>query len=175
MKTHHAIVDGEPGHLPPLGQHVRDDVGSELQATLVELIELSLVGKQLHWSVVGPEFRSLHLQLDDLIESWRDLADTVAERAVAIGYTPDGQADAVAAASETERVERGLVEDHEVVRLLTRRLADVAERARVRMDRLGEQDAASEDVLIEVVRELEQQLWMTRAQLPHGGVGQRKS
>ena len=38
--------------------------------------------------------------------------------------------------------------------------------AAARMDRLGEPDAASQDVLIEVVRELEQQLSMIRAQLP---------
>ena len=37
------------------------------------------------------------------------------------------------------------------------------------MDRLGELDGASQDVLVEVVRELEKQLWMVRAQLPHGG------
>jgi len=53
-----------------------------------------------------------------------------------------------------------------VVRELTARLADVAERARERMDRLGELDAASQDVVIEVVRALEQQLWMIRAQFP---------
>ena len=48
--------------------------------------------------------------------------------------------------------------------VLTRRLAEVAERVRARMDRLGELDAASEDVVIEVVRALEEQLWMIRAQ-----------
>jgi starvation-inducible DNA-binding protein len=35
---------------------------------------------------------------------------------------------------------------------------------RGRMDRLGELDAASQDVLIEVVRALEEQQWMLRAQ-----------
>jgi starvation-inducible DNA-binding protein len=54
-----------------------------------------------------------------------------------------------------------------VVRELTHRLADVAERGRERMDRLGEIDAASQDVVIEVVRALEQQLWMVRAQFGH--------
>jgi DNA-binding ferritin-like protein len=33
------------------------------------------------------------------------------------------------------------------------------------MTRLGEVDLASQDVLIEVVRELEKQQWMLRAQL----------
>jgi len=155
-----------PAHLPALGTHERDEIGRELQATLVELVDLTLIGKQLHWSVVGVNFRALHLQLDELIESWRDLADTVAERAVAIGYFPDGQAAAVTAASELDPVERGALTDQEVVRELTRRLSEVDERARGRMDRLASLDAASQDVLIEVVRELEKQLWMVRAQTP---------
>jgi DNA-binding ferritin-like protein len=42
-------------------------------------------------------------------------------------------------------------------------------RARGRMQRLAELDAASEDVLVEVLRALEEQLWMVRAQLPVRG------
>lgn len=156
-------------HLPPVGGHQREEIGSELQATLLELIDLSLVGKQLHWSVIGPHFRTLHETLDEFVDSWRALADTVAERAVAIGYWPDGQADAVANGSQLARVERGAVEDQAVVRQLARRLAEASERMRVRMDRLADLDLASQDVLIEVVRELEKQLWMTRTQLSLGG------
>jgi len=157
-----------PTHLPPIGAHEREEVGRELQATLIELVDLSLVGKQLHWSIVGPLFQPLHEHLDGLVDSWRELADTVAERAVAVGFFPDGQAAAVAAAGELAGVERGALEDAAVVRELARRLADTSERVRGRMDRLGELDAASQDVLIEVVRELEKQLWMVRAQLPQG-------
>ncbi len=40
-------------HLPTLGAHVPEEVGRELQATLVELVDLSLIGKQPHWTVVG--------------------------------------------------------------------------------------------------------------------------
>jgi starvation-inducible DNA-binding protein len=152
-------------HLPALGTHERDEIGRELQASLLELVDLSLIGKQLHWTVVGPLFRPLHLHLDELVDSWRELSDTVAERAVAIGFMPDGQARAVAAGSEVAPVERAALEDHVVVRDLTRRLAEVSERVRARMDRLGELDAASQDVLIEVVRALEEQQWMLRAQL----------
>jgi len=155
-----------PAHVPALGTHEREEIGRELQATLVELVDLSLLGKQLHWSVVGPLFRPLHLQLDELIDSWRVLADTVAERAVALGTWPDGQAGTVAASSELVPLERGAIEDHAVIVVLTRRLAEVAERVRARMDRLGELDAASEDAVIEVVRALEEQLWMIRAQHP---------
>ncbi|HSZ03998.1 MAG TPA: DNA starvation/stationary phase protection protein [Solirubrobacteraceae bacterium] len=159
-------IASDSTHLPPLGTHLREEVGNELQATLLELIDLSLLGKQLHWSVVGPLFRPLHLYLDELIDSWRDLADTVAERAVAVGFWPDGQADAVAVRSPLAGVESGAVEDRVVVRELVKRVADAAERARERMDRLAELDSASEDVLVGVVRALEEQLWMIRAQLP---------
>ena len=47
---------------------------------------------------------------------------------------------------------------------LATRLADVSDRIRERMDKLGELDLASQDVLIEVVRELEKELWMIRVQ-----------
>jgi starvation-inducible DNA-binding protein len=154
-------------HLPTLAEpHMRDAVGQQLQATLVELVDLSLLGKQLHWTVVGPLFRPLHLQLDELVVSWRELADTVAERAVAIGFCPDGQSATVAAETTLRGVERGELEGHVVVHELANRLAAVAERARERMDRLGDLDAATQDVLIEVVRALEQQLWMIRVQFP---------
>ena len=161
-----AMVTGSTAHLPALGAHERQEVGNELQATLLELIDLSLLGKQLHWSVVGPQFRPLHLYLDELIDSWRDLADTVAERAVAVGFWPDGQAGTVASGSEVAQVERGPIEDRVLLRELVTRLAEVDERTRERMNRLAELDSASEDVLVGVVRALEEQLWMVRAQLP---------
>jgi starvation-inducible DNA-binding protein len=106
-----------------------------------------------------------HLQLDELVDSWRERADTVAERAAALGFAPDGQAAAIEAGSELASLPRGPLDDRSVVRELTARLAQAAERARVRMDRLGDLDAASQDVVIEVVRALEMQLWMVRAQL----------
>ena len=124
---------GQEAHLPALDHHRREEVGRELEATLVD--------------------------------SWRALSDTVAERAVALGFSVDGQAAAVSAGSEIPAVERGALEAEVVVRELVPRLADVTERIRSRMDRLGELDLASQDVLIEVVRALEQQLWMLRVQI----------
>ena len=155
-------------HLPPLGGHTRTEVGRELEATLLELVDLSLLGKQLQWSLSGPLVPVLHRHFDELVESWRELANKAAERAMAIGYWPDGQADAVAARDEHAVVAPGPVEDHAAVSLLAQFLAAVNERTRRRLSRLGALDVVSQQVLIEVVRELEQQLWMSRAQLPPG-------
>jgi starvation-inducible DNA-binding protein len=157
-------VTASPTNIPGLGTHVREEVGKTLQATLVELIDLSLIGKQLHWNLVGARFRPLHLHLDELVDSWHDLSDTVAERAVAIGHSPDGQVAAVAGAARLEPVHGGPISDDEVIRVLIQRVEDVGARVRDRMDRLGDLDVASQDVLTDVVRELEKQLWMVRAQ-----------
>ena len=114
-------------HLPVLDEpHEREAVGHELEVTLHELVDLSLIGKQLHWAVVGPLFRPLHLHLDELVDSWRELSDAVAERAVALGYVPDGQAQAVAAGSPLTPVMQGPVEDHAVVWELVQRITKVS-------------------------------------------------
>jgi starvation-inducible DNA-binding protein len=155
-------------HLPAIDHPRREEAGRELQATLVELVDLSLLGKQLHWNIFGRPFKPLHEQLDDLVDSWRDLSDTVAERAVALGVAPDGQASTVAAARSTAAVESGPLDTDTALRELVARLAGIADRIRTRMDRLGEIDLASQDVLVEVVRELEKQLWMLRVSLPAG-------
>ncbi len=153
-------------YLPALAEpHERAAVSHELRATLHELVALALIGKQLHWAVVGKQFWSLHHQLDEFVDTWRELADTVAERAVALGYIPDGQAQAVADSAVVAPITPAPVEDKAVVRELSARLAMSSERTRERMVRVGELDLASQDVLIEVLRSLEQQQWMLRAQL----------
>jgi starvation-inducible DNA-binding protein len=158
----------QEAHLPALDHHHREEAGRELQATLIELIDLSLIGKQLHWNIYGRPFKPLHEHLDELVDSWRDLSDTVAERAVALGYAPDGRAATVTGDSEIGPVDAGSLDTDRATHELAERLQDVTERIRARMDRLGEIDVASQDVLIEVVRELEKQLWMLRVSLPAG-------
>ncbi len=58
-------------HHPTLRHEDREAIGAELQGVLVTLIDLSLLGKQAHWNIVGRNFRALHLQLDELIDAWR--------------------------------------------------------------------------------------------------------
>ena len=153
-------------HLPTLAEpHEREAVAAELQATMQQLVDLSLIGQQLHWAVVGHAFRPVHEQLDELVASWRDLADVVAERAVALGHVPDGQARAVAAGSPLSPVAAESTESHAVVRAITDRIAQVSEATRERMDRIAAIDAVSQDVLVDVLRALEHQQWMLRAQL----------
>jgi starvation-inducible DNA-binding protein len=161
--TDHKLKELLSSH-PTLSEGERHDVANELQATLVDLIDLSLIGKQLHWNVVGGHFRSLHLMLDELIDSWRLLADTVAERSTAIGISPDGRAATVAAASEITTIQDGPIKDTDVIASLVECLWDAIEKLNPRIERVGEIDPASEDVLIEVARALEENHWMLAAQ-----------
>src|SRR3954451_23607901 len=118
-------------HLPVLAEpHARQAVAHELQSTMQELVDLSLIGKQLHWAVVGHAFRPVHELLDELVASWRDLADAVAERAGALGYVPDGQVRAVAAGSPLSPVPAEAIAFHALVRAITDRVAQVSESAR---------------------------------------------
>jgi starvation-inducible DNA-binding protein len=161
-----SIVQG--AHLPALDQHRRHEAARELQATLVELVDLSLLGKQLHWNIFGRPFKPLHEHLDELVDSWRDLSDTVAERAIAVGVSPDGQSATVSADSDIAPIAAGALGTDDALQALVPRVAEAAERIRGRMDRLADFDLASQDVLVEVVRALEKQLWMLRSSLAHG-------
>jgi len=62
-------------------------------------------------------------------------------------------------------VEPGPTRVPDAIHQLTRRVAEVDERAREQCERLGEIDLPSQDGLIEVTRALEKQLWMLRSQL----------
>ncbi len=151
-------------HHPTLRHPEREAIGAELQDILTVLIDLSLAGKQAHWNIVGPHFRSLHLQLDEMIDAWRDASDLVAERSVALGHAPDGRAATVASQSRLEALPAGPIADRDVISAFTGLLTDSVSSIRERMDRLEDVDAVTADLLHGVVAKLEENLWMIRVQ-----------
>ena len=60
------------------------ELRADLQRALIDITALSLVGKQIHWNVVGPNFRDLHLNLDEVVDISREGSDELAERMRAI-------------------------------------------------------------------------------------------
>lgn len=148
----------------PLPEGERKTVGNALQGTLVDLLDLSLVAKQAHWNLYGPRFRSVHLHLDEVVTTARDFADQVAERAAAIGFSPDGRAATVAATSSLPGFPEGWTADVMVVEHLVKAFATVIERLRVRIDETGEADPVSQDLLIGLTAALEKHSWMFQAE-----------
>src|SRR5829696_5479745 len=99
-----------------LGDAQRDTTAAALQASLVDLIDLSLVAKQAHWNLVGRQFHDVHLHLDELVDTARKYSDQVAERAAAIGVSPDGRAATITADSRVPDIESGWLKDRDVIR-----------------------------------------------------------
>ncbi|GIG69657.1 Dps family protein [Phytomonospora endophytica] len=152
----------------PLSDEARKVTGEALQGALVDLVDLSLVGKQAHWNVYGRNFRSLHLQLDEIVDAARLASDTVAERAVAIGVAPDARAATVASGTGLPGVDSGQLTDQKVIELFIDAYAKIIERMRQRIDVTADPDPVSQDILIGITQELEKQYWMWQAELSAG-------
>lgn len=138
-------------------------VADALQPTLVELIDLALTGKQLHWAVVGPRFKPVHEHLDELVDAHREYGDTIAEYLSTIGVVPDGRSVRVASDAPDDPVPAEFLDDAVVIDHMVDRLHSLATNVRSRMTSVAEVDPAAEDLLIELVRVLDTQLWMTSA------------
>ncbi|MEV8588440.1 DNA starvation/stationary phase protection protein [Streptomyces sp. NPDC051180] len=148
----------------PLSETDLKTVGNALQGALVDLVDLALVAKQVHWNVVGPRFRSVHLQLDEVVDTARLHSDTVAERASALGVNPDGRAATVASSSAVGTVPEGWIKDVDAVRILVDALGAVTTRMRERIDATADPDPISQDLLIALTGDLEKHAWMFSAE-----------
>ncbi|MEU1217204.1 DNA starvation/stationary phase protection protein [Streptomyces sp. NPDC005791] len=142
----------------------RKVVGDALQGALVDLVDLSLVAKQVHWNVVGPRFRSVHLQLDEVVDTARQHSDTVAERASAVGVNPDGRSRTLAKTTAIDSVPDGWIKDVDAVRVLVDALRVVIDRMRERIEATDEPDPISQDILITLTADLEKHAWMFQAE-----------
>ncbi|MBT2511195.1 DNA starvation/stationary phase protection protein [Streptomyces sp. ISL-98] len=139
-------------------------VGEALQGSLVDLVDLALVAKQVHWNVVGPRFRSVHLQLDEVVASARLHSDTVAERASAIGVNPDGRSASVARSTAIQEVPPGWIKDVDAVRILVDALGVVVGRMRERIEATADPDPVTQDIIIGLTADLEKHAWMFQAE-----------
>ncbi|MFE0423996.1 Dps family protein [Streptomyces sp. NPDC058953] len=148
----------------PLSETDLKNVGTALQGALVDLVDLGLVAKQVHWNVMGPRFRSVHLQLDEVVDTARLHSDTVAERCAAIGVSPDGRAATVAAQSAIGALPEGWIKDTDAVRIMVDALGAVIGRMRERIGVTGDPDPVSQDILIGLTADLEKHAWMFQAE-----------
>ena len=147
-----------------LSDEAAETVAAAMQPTLVELIDPALTGKQLHWAVVGKRFKPVHEHLDELVDEYREYSDIVAEYMSTIGIIPDGRAVRVASEATIDPVDAAFIDDAAVIDLMVDRISTVVTNIRERMPAVAEVDVAAEDLLIEITRVLDKQLWMTSAQ-----------
>jgi len=142
------------------------ELSHHLQAVLVDLIALSLQGNEAHWTVVGPNFRDLHLLLDEITMSARLLADKVAERMRALGAEPDGRSGTVAESTTLAEFPPGLLTTDLVVKTIGDRLRSSTATVRAVHDPVDTEDPTTADLLHEILEALEQFHWLLTAEHP---------
>jgi len=151
----------------PISSSLPDDakqtVGAVLQDSLADFVDLSLTGKQLHWNVVGRNFREAHLHLDELVDLARGYADDVAERAAAVGVSPDGRTATVAKTTGLPETTEGWRDVEDVNNTVVELLAKLIERMRERIETTDEPDPVTQDMLIGMTAKLEEAHWMWQA------------
>jgi starvation-inducible DNA-binding protein len=140
------------------------ELADNLQKVHVDLIELHVQGKQAHWNVVGHNFRDLHLQLDELVESAREFSDEISERMRAIYVTPDGRASTIAKTTSIAEFPGGEVDTAETVDLIVPAVYAVAGTIREVHDDVDEADPTTADLLHGFLVRLEQLAWMIEAE-----------
>lgn len=147
-----------------LDSDTNDQVASLLQHNLVNLIDLALLMKQAHWNVFGPNFRSIHMHLDEIIATTRDASDEVAERIAALGVAADGRSTTIAEKSELKGYPRDFVNVQETIAQVADAMKTTIEHLRMAIEKLGDLDPVSEDMLIAIAGPMEKHLWMMQAQ-----------
>ena len=142
-----------------------------LQARLADGIDLALATKQAHWNLKGPQFIGVHLMLDKFRTEQDEYNDMMAERITQLGGTARGTVQEVSRETSLEAYPTDIyaVADH--VKALIERMALYANAVRKNIDDTDEAgDAGTADLLTEVSRGIDKQLWFleAHAQEPSG-------
>lgn len=148
-----------------LPEETAQKVTDALQPTMLDLIDLHLIGKQAHWTVVGDSFQPVHERLDILIDAWRLWSDSVAERIVILGALPMGRAHDVVNVGAGGEFPVAWLDGAEAMKLVADRVELVAKRARDSQAAVADLDVISDGLLQTIIEGLEEQLWMLRAHL----------
>ena len=140
-------------------------LSDNLQRVLTDLIALELVGKQIHWNIVGPNFRDVHLNLDDVVDIAREGSDEVAERMRAINAVPDGRPTTVSAATTVPAAPEGEILTGEGVAYIVSAIEAVVATLRGVDEDVDSEDPTSSSIVEDLIGKLEQQAWFLSAEV----------
>lgn len=137
-----------------------------LNSRLAEALDLEGHAKQAHWNVRGIHFRPLHELFDAISADAVGYADLIAERVVQLGGTAHGTARIVAESSDLKAYPQDIYSGRKHLEAILVSLAHFANNVRDGIAHATElKDAATADILTEVVRGLDKWVWMVEAHL----------
>ena len=142
-----------------------------LQSRLADSIDLGLITKQAHWNLKGPQFIGIHLMLDTFRAEQDEWVDTMAERIVQLGGTARGTTQEVAKTTALPAYPTDIYQVADHLHALIERYSACANAIRQNIEDTGDAgDMDTADILTEVSRGLDKQLWFLEAhtQEPNG-------
>src|SRR5437867_9928930 len=150
----------------PMSEPSRAKIVRDLNACLVDGLDLHSQIKVAHWNVKGPHFAALHPLFETFATSLAERNDTIAERAVTLGGLAYGTARHAARTSRLPEYPQETTRDLEHVRLLSERFGTYLEGLRESRDvaeKLGDTDTV--DMLTMIITETEKNAWFLMATL----------
>src|SRR5215207_3368558 len=140
--------------VPGLSEKQSGEVADLLQKALSRYNDLHLTLKHVHWNVVGPNFIGVHEMIDPQVELVRGYADEVAERIAALGASPKGTPGAIISDRTWDDYSLGRDTVPAHLAALDQVYNGVVEDLRKAIERAGELDAVTEDLLVSQAGEL---------------------
>ncbi len=151
--------------VPGLKQDHAGEVAAILQDRLHALNDLALTLKHVHWNVVGPHFIAVHTMLDPQVDGVRGMVDDVAERIATLGGSPSGTPGALVAERSWDDYAIGRGDAIRHLAALDLVYTGVVEDHRAAIEKTGDLDPVTEDLLTGQSGALEQYQWFVRAHL----------
>ena len=113
---------------------------------------------------MGPNFRDLHLNLDEVVDIAREGSDELAERMRAINAYPDARPATVAEETSVPVAPEGSVITSDAVDYIVAAINAVTTTLRDIHDAVDGADPSSSSILEDYTQRLEQQSWFLSAQ-----------
>jgi starvation-inducible DNA-binding protein len=154
----------------------RIDIPEATRVRVTELLNTTLAAthdlwsqvKQAHWNIKGMNFYQLHLLFDEVATVVYEYIDLVAERITALGGEAHGTVRAASKGSFLPEYPTLPITEKEHVTAVAERLAAYAKHIREGMAKTEEMgDMSTNDVYVEISREIDKKLWFIEAHLQH--------
>lgn len=147
-----------------LAADIRQASIATLNKLLATAIDLHAQVKQAHWNVRGTNFIAIHELFDKVADEAEEWSDLIAERINGLGGPAEGTIQVAVAGSELAPYPLDIADWPEHVAAIAQSLATFGDRLRSGIestDKAG--DPLTSDLLTEVGRGVDQQLWFVEA------------